>query len=33
VPCLRIEKPDNSVEWLYESSDIIVYLKSQFKLG
>ena len=33
VPCLRIEKPDNSVEWLYESSDIIVYLKNQFKLG
>ena len=23
VPCLRIEKPDNSVQWLYESNDII----------
>ena len=30
VPCLRIEKPDNSVEWLYESNDIIAYLKNQF---
>jgi glutaredoxin len=33
VPCLRIEKPDNSVEWLYESNDIIAYLKNQFKLA
>ena len=33
VPCLRIEKPDNSVEWLYESNDIIAYLNSQFKLA
>ncbi|MBT7375068.1 MAG: glutaredoxin [Porticoccaceae bacterium] len=33
VPCLRIEKPDNSVEWLYESTDIIAYLKNQFKLA
>ncbi len=32
VPCLRIEKPDNSVEWLYESNDIIAYLKNQFNL-
>ena len=30
VPCLRIEKPDNSVEWLYESNDIIAYLKNRF---
>jgi glutaredoxin len=27
VPCLRIEKADNSVQWLYESTDIITYLK------
>jgi glutaredoxin len=33
VPCLRIEKPDQSVEWLYESNDIIAYLKNQFKLA
>ena len=32
VPCLRIEKPDCSVEWLYESNDIIAYLKTQFNL-
>ena len=32
VPCLRIEKPDNSVQWLYESNDIIAYLKQQFNL-
>ena len=33
VPCLRIEKPDNSVQWLYESNDIIAYLKNQFILA
>jgi glutaredoxin len=33
VPCLRIEKADNSVEWLYESNDIIAYLKNQFSLS
>ena len=27
VPCLRIEYPDGRVEWLYESADIIDYLK------
>jgi glutaredoxin len=32
VPCLRIEKSDNSVEWLYESNDIIAHLKKQFSL-
>lgn len=26
VPCLKITKSDGSVEWLYESSDIIAYL-------
>jgi glutaredoxin len=30
VPCLRIEKSDKSVEWLYESNDIIAHLKNQF---
>ena len=33
VPCLRIEKADKSVEWLYESNDIIAYLKTQFNLA
>jgi len=32
VPCLRIEKSDSSVEWLYESNDIIAHLKKQFNL-
>lgn len=27
VPCLKIAKPNEPVEWLYESNDIIVYLK------
>ncbi|PMN65555.1 glutaredoxin family protein [Enterovibrio norvegicus] len=27
VPCLRIESTDGSVEWMYESDDIIEYLK------
>lgn len=26
VPCLKIEKPDGSVQWMYESNDIIAYL-------
>ena len=29
VPCLRIEEND-SVEWMYESADIIKYLKDRF---
>lgn len=29
VPCLRIEGENGEVEWMYESSDIIRYLKSQ----
>ena len=33
VPCLRIENADKSVEWLYESNDIIARLKSQFNLA
>jgi len=27
VPCLRIEYPDGTVDWLYESADIIEYLR------
>ena len=27
VPCLRIENADGQVEWMYESDDIIQYLK------
>lgn len=27
VPCLRIERDNGEVEWLYESSDIIRYLR------
>jgi len=28
VPCLRIEHENGSVEWMYESVDIIRYLQS-----
>lgn len=28
VPCLRIESADGDVEWLYESQDIIQYLRN-----
>ncbi|HHC74529.1 MAG TPA: glutaredoxin [Thiothrix sp.] len=31
VPCLRIEHTDHSVQWLYESSEIIAYLQQQFE--
>lgn len=30
APCLRIEK-DGEVQWMYESSDIIAYLKGRFE--
>jgi glutaredoxin len=30
VPCLRIEKADGSIEWMYESNEINAYLNSQF---
>jgi glutaredoxin len=30
VPCLRIEKDDGQVQWLYESSDINGYLSEKF---
>ena len=29
VPCLRIESADGDVRWMYESSDIIKYFRSQ----
>ena len=32
VPCLRIEKADNSVQWLYQSNTIIAYLDDRFSL-
>jgi glutaredoxin len=31
VPCLRIEKDDGQVQWLYESSDVISYLQQLVK--
>ena len=31
VPCLRIEKNNNEIEWLYESKDIINYLDNFIK--
>lgn len=30
VPCLRIAASDGSVRWMYESQDIIAYLRQQF---
>lgn len=30
VPCLRIEHEDGTVQWMYESQDIINYLQDQF---
>lgn len=30
VPCLRIEREDGSVAWMYESADISRYLKERF---
>ena len=32
APCLRIDKPDGSSVWMYESNDIITYLSNQFPL-
>ena len=29
VPCLRIEGEDGNVRWMYESADIIRYIKTQ----
>ena len=30
VPCLRIEEADGVVRWMYESDDIIAWLRGQF---
>lgn len=30
VPCLRIGEPDGTVRWMYESNDIIAYLRGRF---
>lgn len=30
VPCLRITREDGEVQWMYESDDIIVYLRERF---
>ncbi len=30
VPCLQITHDDGTVEWMYESSEIISYLQSRF---
>ncbi len=30
VPCLRIPEADGEVRWLYESNDIIAYLRARF---
>jgi glutathione S-transferase len=30
VPCLRIRNDDGSVTWMYESLDIIAYLRKHF---
>ncbi|WP_110643852.1 glutathione S-transferase N-terminal domain-containing protein [Salinicola sp. CPA57] len=30
VPCLRIEKENGAVEWMYESADINRYLERRF---
>jgi glutathione S-transferase len=31
VPCLRITDESNQVQWLYESRDIVQYLKKEAK--
>ena len=31
VPCLRIEKSDGQVQWLYESSDVVAHLQQLVK--
>lgn len=30
VPCLRIEEPSGDVRWMYESGDIVRFLKGRF---
>ncbi|MCG8426345.1 MAG: glutathione S-transferase N-terminal domain-containing protein [Chromatiales bacterium] len=31
VPCLRIDHEDGSTQWMYESGDIVAYLKERFQ--
>jgi glutaredoxin len=33
VPCLRIDHTTKQTEWLYESDEIIAYLKKEFPLS
>ncbi|MBC7690661.1 MAG: glutathione S-transferase N-terminal domain-containing protein [Methylotenera sp.] len=33
VPCLKIETPGAQTRWMYESRDIIAYLKQKSKQG
>lgn len=33
VPCLRVTNPSGDDTWLYESDDIISYLRSELKLA
>ncbi len=33
VPCLRIEKADGHVQWLYESSDVVAHLQQLAKVA
>jgi len=30
VPCLRIDQADGSTQWMYESNDIIAYLRQNY---
>lgn len=30
VPCLRVDFPDGTTKWMYESDDIIRYFETQF---
>ena len=32
VPCLKIERLNSKTKWLYESTEIIKFLKKEFKL-
>ena len=33
VPCLRIDHPGGTTQWMYESTDIIAYLRRRFARG
>ena len=33
VPCLKIERLNSKTKWLYESTEIIKFLKKEFKLS